>query len=113
MERIVPNRHQPELATHQDHLGHFWEELPSGAWRVYFSGKWVNCENPPQTAWPLSNRIDIIATNGNTGEHYDVEALQKEVARLKAIMAMHLDAWHANDIENIQFTIDEMEKVVK
>jgi|SRR5690554_2586058 len=111
MERIVPNRHQPELATHV-HNETYYEELPNGKWRCYFSGKWVNCANPPQTVWPLSNRMDAVAQNGNTGEHYEVEVLQKEVARLKAVMAMHLDAWRANDIEKIQFTIDEMEKVV-
>lgn len=113
MHRITPKHQQPELATHQDHLGRYWEELPSGAWRVYKEpGIWERAEPPAQT-WPLSSeRIDVVGQNGNTGEHYDIERLQKENERLKSIMSTHLKAWRDNDNERIAFALDEMKKAV-
>jgi len=36
------------------------------------------CERPVEQQWPEENRIDIIATNGNDGMHYDEQREQHE-----------------------------------
>lgn len=33
--------------------------------------------------WPDEKRIDIIGANGNTGEHYEIERIDKEIAALE------------------------------
>lgn len=33
--------------------------------------------------WPSEERIDIIGANGPTGEHYELERIDKEIAALE------------------------------